>query len=45
MSIGMLFSSTYSGSSDFSHAAAPLIPLMITYATRSPIAGADPASR
>ena len=43
--MGILFSRTYNGSSDFSYAAAPLIPLMITYATRSPRAGADPGMK
>ncbi|OLY82997.1 hypothetical protein AYI68_g2875 [Smittium mucronatum] len=33
------------GSSAFSYAAAPLVALVITYATRSPNCGADPASR
>lgn len=61
VSIGILFSRTYIGSSDFSYAAAPvklrqnktrsvimsklepLMPFTMTYATRSPKAGADPA--
>lgn len=45
MSIGMLFSKTYNGSSERSYAAVLLLALIITYATRSPKVGADPASR